>query len=212
MALCHPITFDENRTFLIFFQSPSTKSTETMNNVEPRNVGNNEIDTRIKTPSNTSLDTSTTSNVEPTAFSYVRDEIDQTIMNELPNEIRNEIEQFLGIPKTVERNKRTSNGIEKYTISKNSFCANETNSTATTDSMTESKQSDSKTLDNAGSFRCSKCGKQVAKSKMDEHNDFHFAIELQKRGEIALNSLQTEEPPKKRQKGNISNFFVPKGR
>jgi hypothetical protein len=179
----------------------------------------------IKVPSNPCPDVTSTDNLEPTNHSYVRDEIDQSIMNELPDDIRNEIRQFLGVPKNPERIKRTSNGIEKYTVSRNtddtkltqthSITGNTTDRTLctkTNDNIIGNTKTDLKTSDNASFTRCSKCGQQIAESKMDEHTDFHFALDLQKRGGITLDSLQADEPPKKRQKGTISKFFVPKGR
>lgn len=179
----------------------------------------------IKAPSNPCPDVTSADNLEPTNHSYVRDEIDQSIMNELPDDIRNEIRQFLGVPKNPERIKRTSNGIEKYTVSRNtddtkltqthSITGNTTDRTLctkTNDNIIGNTKTDLKTSDNASFTRCSKCGQQIAESKMDEHTDFHFALDLQKRGGITLDSLQADEPPKKRQKGTISKFFVPKGR
>ena len=165
---------------------------------------------------------------EKTDVSYVRNEIDQSIMNELPDDIQNEIKQFLGVSsKTSERVKRTSNGIQKYAVSQSVDDTKLTQQSRSTagNTNTESEQSAQKyddigqstrtvvkPSDNTEFARCSKCGQQISKSKMDEHTDFHFAFELQKRSGISLDSMQTEEPPKKKQKRAISKFFVPKGR
>ncbi|XP_028393439.1 DNA polymerase eta-like [Dendronephthya gigantea] len=176
-------------------------------------------------PSNTC--TLSTDNLESTDFiSYERDEIDHDIVNELPKEIRNEIQQFLGTSKTSERSKRTSSGIEKYTIPRNTISTDQTKITKTNASetgiydgkyggvqlITENPTSDSESSHNSEFICCSKCSMKIEKSKMDEHQDYHFALELQKGNEILVDHLQNREPPKKRQKGTISSFFVPKGR
>ena len=141
--------------------------------------------------------------LEATEFSYERDEIDQTIMNELPHDIRNEIEKFLGVSKAQKQTKRTSKGIQKYAISRHTDTGNATKSR-------EIVHGNTKTSENEEFQRCSKCGQKIEESKMDEHNDFHFALELQKQGDKMFDALHTREPPKKRQKGSISQFFPPK--
>ena len=161
--------------------------------------------------------------LEPTDAAYVRDEIDQSIMNELPDDIRNEIQQFLGVSKAPERTKRTSKGIEKYTVCRNTTGGIKSTQTKdVSDDKIMPPQANNDTLGDAkpgdnisgsdGFICCSKCGQQIAESKLDEHNDFHFALEVQKRSEITLDNLQADEPPKKKRKGTISNFFVAKGR
>ena len=159
-------------------------------------------------------------NTEATGISYVRDEIDKSVMDELPDDIRNEIKQFLGVSK--QQVKRTSNGIQKYTVSQSGDDTKlkQPCDAAETSVTTESKQKyDNITEDTttvvspSDEFTpCSKCRQQIRKSKMDEHTDFHFALDLQKRGRMTLDSMQTQEPPKKRKKGKISNFFVSGGR
>jgi hypothetical protein len=181
----------------------------------------------IKTSADSSSSGAITTNPEATDVSYVRNEIDQSIMNELPDDIQNEIKQFLGVSsKTSERVKRTSNGIQKYAVSQSVDDTKLTQSRSTAgntntepvqsaqkyDDIGEGTRTVVKPSDNTEFARCSKCGQQISKSKMDEHTDFHFAFELQKRSGISLDSMQTEEPPKKKQKGTISKFFVPKGR
>jgi hypothetical protein len=184
----------------------------------------NEIKTSADSYSNGAI----TTNPETTDVSYVRNEIDKSIMNELPDDIQNEIKQFLGVSsKTSERVKRTSNGIQKYAVSQSVNDTKLTQQSRSTagNTNTEPEQSAQKyddigegtrtvvkPSDSTEFARCSKCGQQISKSKMDEHTDFHFAFELQKRSGISLDSMQTEEPPKKKQKGTISKFFVPKGR
>ena len=72
----------------------------------------------IKTSADSSSNGAITTNPETTDVSYARNEIDQSIMNELPDDIQNEIKQFFGVSsKTSERVKRTSNGIQKYAVS-----------------------------------------------------------------------------------------------
>ncbi len=147
-------------------------------------------------------------------------------MSELPDDIRNEIKQFLVVPKTSERAKRTSNGIEKYTVSRSAddtkltqindtvgSTTDKTKSSQTNNNITGDTKTDLKPVNHAGFIRCSKCGQKIPRSKTDEHTDFHFALELQNRGgNMHSDSLQTDEPPKKKLKGTISKFFVPKGR
>ena len=172
---------------------------------------------KMKTPSNRSPSVNSTDNLESADVTYERDEIDQSIMNELPNDIRGEIQQFLGVSKIPGRAKRTSKGIEKYTVCRNttdetkSTQAKELSSRKTSDDISEKTKTDLKISVDYGFIRCSKCGQEIAEAKMDEHNDFHFALEVQKQGEITLDNLPAE-PPKKRRKGTISNFFVSKGR
>lgn len=168
--------------------------------------------------SSTFCENPTTNTIEPRNLSYQRSEIDQSAMHELPYDICNEIQRFLGVPKTPERVKRTSNGIEKYTVKQtqtNIAKANDKNKGKTThvsfpritnDDIT----GDVKTSVKDGYFLCSKCGQEMEESKKEEHKDFHFALDLHKRSIITLDGLQADEPPKKRQKGTISKFFLSK--
>lgn len=146
-------------------------------------------------------------------------------MDEIPKESMNEIQQFLGTSKTSARSKRTSSGIEKYTISRKIIGTDQTKitktgvtETGTSDGkhedhlLTENFANDSKSSQNSGFICCSKCGLEIEESKMDEHKDYHFALELQKQSEIVVDHLQKGEPPKKRQRGTISMFFFPKGK
>lgn len=200
-------------------------------------------------------------------FDYTPDEIDQSIVNELPQEIRSEIQAFLGTPKTSERSKRTCNGIAKYAISESSkSCTSSTEKPslpqntdgneiqassgvqktsegvkrscdgiakyAISESSNPSASSTEKrpftrtdkdnlatdikpkTLTNFGStelINCSRCSQKVSAFEMSEHMDFHFAMELQKNEQLSEN-VRKKEPPKKRQKSTIDNFFVSKGR
>lgn len=152
---------------------------------------------------------------DSTSFNYARDEIDQSIVKELPDDIRNEIESFLALPKPSPRSKRCSNGIEKYTISENS--------TSTTNSITlaQTHNDDSGTTvkssflvtnsEKSELIQCSRCSGKFSSLEMPEHLDFHFAMELHENDRVN-DSLQKHEPPKKRKRNTIDSFFVSKER
>ena len=180
---------------------------------EKKNLQNTD---EMKSLANSDNNTAIMDNLEPTEFSYARDEIDQSIMKELPDDIKNEIQQFVGVTKTPEQTKRTSNGIEKYTVCRKNDETKMTESNEiignTTDELKCTSATEDSNSKSAGFSNCSKCGQEIAESKMEEHNDFHFAMELQKEGEMTFKSYQSTEPPKKRQKGTISKFFVTKGK
>ena len=153
---------------------------------------------------------------ESTTFHYDRDEIDQSIVKELPDDIRNEIESFLGLPELSTRSKRRR--IEKYTISENS-----TSRTSTTKSIpiarthnddvgTPIKSSfQGMNSEKSELIQCSRCSGKFSSLEMPEHLDFHFAMELHENDRVN-DSLQKPKPSKKRQKNTIDSFFVSKER
>lgn len=150
-------------------------------------------------------------------FNYVRDEIDQSIVDQLPDDIRNEIESFLRTQKPPERNKRCSNGIEKYAVSQAStpstFSMEKYMFTRANDDDlgTEVTLSDRASSGKSELIQCSRCCQKLSPKKMPEHLDFHFAMELHE-SERVTDNFRKEEPPKKRQKCTIDSFFISKDR
>ena len=150
---------------------------------------------------------------ESITFHYDRDEIDQSIVKELPDDIRNEIESFLGLPKPSTRSKRRR--IEKYTISENSTSTTKSIPIARTHNDDVGTQIKSSFLEinseKSELIHCTRCSGKFSSVEMPEHLDFHFAMELQENDRVN-DSLQKHKPPKKQQKNTIDSFFVSKER
>lgn len=173
---------------------------------------------RVETKCDESLETLDRNTYENSctqkAFGYKKNEIDAGVVNELPDSIKHEIQQFLGSAESCnphQQKKRTLNGIQKYAVRQKLDGHNNAKFPASfvgSDGSVEGKY----TLEDSDVdyFVCAKCGEKIASSKKTEHGDYHFALELKDERDMTVSRPKTREPPKKRQKlkGNISNFFV----
>jgi len=149
-------------------------------------------------------------------------EIDSTVLESLPDDIRREIQQSL--VRNNQNVKRAKEGIS-FSGSKTMTTAKETTSDSClskeaefvpdSSSDYETHASDYNQEEDCTDFvTCEKCGTQLSRWEMPEHLDYHFALELQKleRNSSATTSSDTSktEPPKKKQRTTIQSFFTPK--
>ena len=143
-------------------------------------------------------------------------EIDCSVLESLPDDIRREIQQsLLTNNERIKGAKQERNffgslfsSTAKATISDSSL-NKETHYATDDDSMNCDPMEDCTDL-----IKCEKCGAKLSHWEMPEHSDYHFALELQK-GEkpssAAKNSeFSITEPPKKKRRTTIQSFFTPK--
>lgn len=141
-------------------------------------------------------------------------EIDSTVLESLPDDIRREIQQSL--VRNNQNVKRTKEAIASAKETTLDSCLNkEEQFGPDSSSDCETHNSDCNQVDDCTSFvTCEKCGAKMSHWEMAEHLDYHFALELQKveRNSIPTASPDTSitEPPKKKQRTTIQSFFTSK--
>ena len=152
-------------------------------------------------------------------------EIDSSVLESLPEDIRREIQQSFAAVKN-EPGKRAKEGgdflgvhassTEKKTRSEdngNMAVTCRTGSHNVFDAKTQ-VIGDNRTGDCTDLVKCDKCGESLSHWEMPEHSDYHFALELQqgeRTSSAARNTqLLVSEPPKKKQRTTIQSFFSPK--
>ena len=151
-------------------------------------------------------------------------EIDSSVLESLPDDIRREIHQSLSVKN--EPGKRAKEGgdffdvhassTEKRTRSEDNGNMAVTCNTGS-DNVFDAKMQvfgSNRTGNCTDLVKCEKCGESLSHSEMPEHSDYHFALELQqgeRTSSAARNTqLLVSEPPKKKQRTTIQSFFSPK--
>ena len=143
-------------------------------------------------------------------------EIDCTVLESLPDDIRREIQ--LSLVDSNRQIKRSIVGVDSFG-SRISFTAKETTSNSGLNK--EAHASTGSSVDNSDQnghgtdlVKCDRCGAKVSDWEMPEHLDYHFALELQKGERLSSATTSTNisgnEPPKKKQRTTIQSFFAPK--
>lgn len=144
-------------------------------------------------------------------------EIDSSVLESLPDEIRQEIEQSLlrnnqQVKKTKERTHFFGPRMltsEAQRIETSKMIATDGSSDSETRVSVSNRVEDRKDL-----RKCEKCGETLPAWEMPEHLDYHFALELQEGDSnstvTSKSECFTKEPPKKRQRTTIHSFFTPK--
>lgn len=143
-------------------------------------------------------------------------EIDCTVLESLPDDIRREIQLSL-----VESNQQMIRSkVELNSFgSQVSFTAKETTSNSGLNKEAHASTGfcvDDSDQNGHGTdlVKCEKCGTKFSDWEMPEHLDYHFALELQKGERLSSattsTSISGNEPPKKRQRTTIQSFFSPK--
>ena len=160
--------------------------------------------------------------VQRTARNPYQDcEIDYTVLESLPEDIRREIQQSL--VRDNQQAKRTKEGM-KFFGSRTSSAVTDVTSDRSVNkeapfepdsSLDGTLSSDCNKQDHCTELvKCEKCGAKLSHREMPEHFDYHFALELQKgeRNSTATKSsnIEATEPPKKKQRTTIQSFFTPK--
>ena len=161
-------------------------------------------------------------NVQRTPRNPYRDcEIDCTVLESLPEDIRREIQQSL--VRNNQQVKRTKEGTSFFGSRRSSAakdttsdsCGNKEAPLEPNSSLDRTLTSDCIQQDHCLELvKCEKCGAKLSQWEMSEHFDYHFALDLQK-GERNSTATKTSnvvatEPPKKKQKTTIQSFFTPK--
>ena len=139
---------------------------------------------------------------------YLGCEIDSSVLESLPEEIRREIKQSLVQRNHGAKKAKVNNffGTQESTSGKESTSFNLTRNVIENDGFDDSASC-------TDLQKCEKCGERFTEWEMPEHLDYHFALELQnvERNSTASNSdLSINEPPKKKQRTTIQSFFTPK--
>ena len=140
----------------------------------------------------------------PSRDPYRASEIDMSVLESLPEDIRQEITQSLERGKE-EVQTSAQGGIdgERFLDNGVEFCIGEVPSCSHAMALCE------ETVDDSELVECQKCGRTYPKCEMPEHLDYHVALDLQK-GERQLSERDpSNEPPKKKMRTTIRSFFSP---
>lgn len=148
-------------------------------------------------------------------------EIDCTVLESLPEDIRREIQQSLvRNNQQVKRTKGEMNffGSRRSSAAKDATsdgCGNKEAPLERNSPLDRTFNSNCNKKDHCLELvKCEKCGAKLSQWEMSEHFDYHFALDLQKgeRNSTATKTSNIEgtEPPKKKQRTTIQSFFTPK--
>lgn len=145
--------------------------------------------------------------------------IDASVLESLPEEIRQEIEQSLGRPNQEGEKKRRKPSLFGSRVSPDEAQGRETSTSVAIGGgsgigKTRVNLCNQVDWDETDLRKCEKCGETFPGCVMPEHLDYHFALELQE-GEnnstvTSKSGSSTNEPPKKKQRTTIQSFFTSK--
>lgn len=150
---------------------------------------------------------------------YLGCQIDSSVLESLPQEIRQEIERSLLKNNQQDEKRRGNPSFSDSRVSTNEVQGRKTlknvaiaGGSAT--GGTRANLCNQVDWDKTDLCKCEKCGETFPECIMPEHLDFHFALELQNgesNSSVTSNlGSSTNEPPKKKQRVTIQSFFTSK--
>ena len=151
-------------------------------------------------------------------------EIDSSVLESLPDDIRREIQQSFSVKN--EPGKRAKEGGDFFGVHASSTEKRKRSEDNGNMAVTCNTASDivfdakmqvigrNRTGGCTDLVKCDKCGESLSHWEMPEHSDYHFALELQQGERTSSAATNTQvlvsEPPKKKQRTTIQSFFSPK--